>query len=239
MRISELLISMANDLENNPSNEVLELAEYNDDCLAEVALALVSAAGELRKAAAIVEELEPKEENKLSAEKIDTVANLAKALDQSGDLELQKTANVLDELLITISADIDTVKQLKSLQDSRSETLNKKYHSVNKELDKLNKITEMKEEIESSGYLEPHKIHSGLLSQRNCPDHPGNVLIRCGEDEWECSLDHKKYNWKEGFKLLNGDQIPGGDVANQTTTQNIPYQSAYYDDRSSRLNSNN
>jgi len=55
------------------------------------------------------------------------------------------------------------------------------------------------------------------LSTRGCPDHYGAQVARVGEDAWQCSIDHKVYDFKNGFKTMTGKMVPGTFVENQTT----------------------
>ena len=54
------------------------------------------------------------------------------------------------------------------------------------------------------------------LSTRYCPDHPGTSVIRVGEDTYQCPLDKNVYNYNEGYTLMTGTKVPGGNVEEQT-----------------------
>ena len=126
MRIAEMLNAIASWLES-PNNEALLLAEYNDDCAKVVAENCVLAAALLKNAAEQVDTMEPAPESKITPESIEEIANLATALDQSGDPALQKQASVLDELLLTIAAPPNALAERKDLLDNRTDELKKKY----------------------------------------------------------------------------------------------------------------
>jgi hypothetical protein len=236
MRISELLIAIASDLES-PNNEAMLLAEYNDECLGIVAEHCVLAAALLRKAAEEVDSIEPAPESNITAESIEGLANLASALDSSDDLDLKKQASVIDELLLTISAPPHVLADKKANDDRRLDELRKKYEEPRKELEKTNLIADSQKAIAKSDMTKDYKILEAPLSTRYCPDHAGVQIARIGEHLWQCEMDKKTYDFESGFELNNGDKVPGGDVANQTQGLNMPYH-AIFDTREGRLGYN-
>ena len=237
MRISEMLTAIATWLES-PDNEALLLAENDEECLQIVANACVEAAALLKITAEAVEDIEPPAESNITPEALDDLAQLATAFDESGNPALQKQASVIDELLLTIASPPDAVLQRKDLVDKRLDELKKKYEQPSKELDETNKIAESIKAIDKSNMTKDVNILEAPLSSRYCPDHPGSQISRVGEHIWQCELDKKIYNYESGFTLNNGTKVPGGDVANQTQTPNIPYYSIF-DSRESRLNNSN
>jgi len=54
------------------------------------------------------------------------------------------------------------------------------------------------------------------LSIGTCPDHRGHRLVNIGEQTYQCTIDGKVYNWKEGFSDMSGNKYPGGSVDLQT-----------------------
>ncbi len=80
--------------------------------------------------------------------------------------------------------------------------------------------------------------HEGSLSTRYCPDHNGTQAIRIGENEYQCPIDGKKYNYETGYLNYDGQRVPGGSIAAQTPTTSdyggIPMR--IYDSRSDVLN---
>lgn len=236
MRISELLHAMAAWLESS-DNEALLLAEYDENCLNVVATSCVESANALKRAAQEVDLIEPLEESKITPESIEGLANLAAALDSSGDLELMKQASVIDELLLTIAAPPDAASSRNAAQEYRLEELKKKYQNPKKELDELNKVSDSLKAIDKSNMTKEYKVLEAPLSTRYCPDHPGAQISRIGEHFWQCELDKKTYNFESGFELNNGSKVPGGDVANQTQGLSVPTH-AIFDDREGRLQSN-
>jgi len=236
MRIAELLNAMASWLES-PNNEAMMLSEYHEDSMKVVAESCVLAAALLKKAAEEVEGLEPAEPSKITPESVEEIAALAAALDSSGDPKLMKQASVLDELLLTIAAPPNALKDKKAAEDDRLEELRKKYQEPREELRKNDKIADSEKRIKDSGYTKEYKILEAPLSSRYCPDHPGAQISRVGEHVWQCELDKKTYNYETGFELANGSKVPGGDVAQQTQGINTPFH-AIFDTREGRLGSN-
>ena len=233
MRISEMLTAIATWLES-PDNEAILLAEYDDDCLEVVANSCVQAAKLLKITADAVEDIEPPEESKITPESIEDLANLAQALDESGDVELKKQASVIDELLLTIASPPNAVVQRQDLVDQRLVELKKKYEQTGKDLSETNKIADSENLIEKSQMTKQLDVLEAPLSSRYCPDHPGAQIARVGEHMWQCELDKKIYNFETGFTLNNGNKVPGGDVANQTQILDIPYY-AIFDTRDERM----
>jgi hypothetical protein len=236
MRIAELLNSIASWLES-PHNEALLLAEYDEQCLKVVAESCVAAANALKIAAVEVESIEPAAESVITEDSIEEIAALAAALDASGDPALMKQASVLDELLLTVAAPPNALKDKRAAEDKKIDELTKKYHSAQKELDDTHKIADSIKDIDKSKMTKEVRIMEAPLSTRYCPDHPGTQIARIGEHFWQCELDKKTYNFETGFELNDGTKVPGGDVANQT--QGLDYTThSIFDTRSGRLGTN-
>jgi hypothetical protein len=213
MRVSELLTAMATWLES-PENEALLLAEYDDQCLDVVADTCISAASILRLGAAQADLIEPTEEPKLTAEKLDHLNRIITAFDTSGDEDLQKTASVMDELLLTISAPPDWVRNHKQAQKDRLDVLKRDYDRVNGELDAFNGVKESAKAIEKSPFFDEVRIMDHALNTRTCPDHPGAQMARVGEAMWQCSMDKKVFNYAAGYTTEKGEKVPGQYIGN-------------------------
>lgn len=233
MRISEMLNAIATWLES-PTNEALLLAEENEQCLKIVAESCVLAAALLKRTADEVDVLEPVEPSKITPDSIQELANLATALDSSGDPRLKKQASVLDELLLTIAAPPNALAQRKAKEDNRIEELRKKYEGPRKELQTMDKVSDSLKTIDKSNMTKQYRILEAPLNTRYCPDHPGAQIARVGENMYQCELDKKTYNFTTGYELQNGEKVPGGDVAEQTKGLSMPFR-AIFDDRSGRL----
>ena len=236
MRISEMLQAIASWLES-PDNEAMLLAEANDDCMKIVSESCVLAAALIKNAAEEVDSLEPPEESQITAESIDGLANLAHALESSGDPALKKQASVIDELILGIAAPQGSYKAAKAAEDYRLEELKKKYEQPRKDLADTNKIADSEKAIEKSNLTKQYKILEAPLSSRYCPDHPGVQIARIGEHVWQCELDKKTYDFDNGFTLNNGNKVPGGDVSQQTQGLDTPSHSVF-DTREGRLQAN-
>lgn len=236
MRIAELLNSIASWLES-PDNEALLLSEYDENCMKVVAESCITAAAALKKAANEVDSIEPPSESLITEESIQEIANLATALDASGDPALIKQASVLDELLLTVASPPNALKDKKAAEDKKIDEIKKKYHKAKEELDETHKIADSIKAIDKSDMTKEYRILEAPLSTRYCPDHPGAQISRIGENFWQCELDKKTYNFEIGFELNNGSKVPGGDVANQTHGLSNPTESIF-DTRSGRLGTN-
>ena len=62
-------------------------------------------------------------------------------------------------------------------------------------------------------------------------------LIYVGEGTYQCSLDKKIFDFKEGYKNANGKSVPGFNVADQNKidNSNIDFK-ANFDTREGRMN---
>lgn len=214
--INEQLISIANWLEN-PENELF--VNCDDGKLEIVAAILVSAADTLKEGAEIVAEPVNTKESLITPESLDEIAAMANALDASDDEALQKQASVLDELLMTISADRSALLNFKLAEDKRLDELKKKYENVKKQLDEMGKIADAVKEIEKSPAMKEYRSLEFPLKTHYCPDHAGAQISRVDQDAWKCSLDGKTYNYAEGFTLMDGSKVPGGSVEGQSNIQ--------------------
>jgi hypothetical protein len=238
MRISDLLKAYANDLED-VENPALLLSEYDEKCLEVVAHALVQAADLLKNAASEVDAIEPEAESVITPESIEEIANLATALDSSDDPALRKQASVLDELLLTIAAPKDAIRNKKAEEDARLETLRLKYQGTAEKLKDYNKTADQAKEVEKSEYVKNMPIEGSPLKARSCPDHPGTGMFKLeGSDSvYICSLDHKHYDFENGFTLLNGTKVPGGSVSAQSDLGlDNRFFATFFDSRDGRLN---
>ncbi len=65
------------------------------------------------------------------------------------------------------------------------------------------------------------------MSTRSCPDHPGTQLLRVTDNVRQCPVDHRTYNYSEGFKTDDGVEHLGGSIAEQTPSIPGYYQSPH------------
>lgn len=233
MRVSELIKAYAADLEN-PDNEAVLLSEDDDTVMSIVAEAMVKAAEILNKAAEQIEEFEPATESLVTIERIEEMAALAQAFDESGDELLQKQASVIDEILLTIAAPKDVKTVSAEREGQRIEELKKKYHEARDQIHKQDKTVEALKAVKDSQFYKEYKPLQAPLSSRYCPDHSGVQIQRIGEHTYQCEMDKKIYNYETGYTLLSGDKVPGGSVDLQTPPS-VVEPNAQFDTRDSRL----
>lgn len=233
MRVSELLIAVANWLENE-NNEAILLAEHDEASLQATVKACISAAAILKMGAEEVEAIEPKEESKLTPEALDHLNSVVSSLDASQNADFQKSAALIDELLLTLAAPPQWADLSKEAQENRLDVLKAKYEDTKKELDKMNNVVQSAEAIDKSSMFKDIRIMEAPLSTRSCPDHAGALLARVGEHMWQCQMDKKVYNWTTGFTNERGEKIPGGEVSAQAPANVEPH--TIFDTRESRLN---
>ena len=234
MRVSELLMTVAKWLES-PDCEAILLAENNVDCLDSVAKTCIAAAAILKQGATEVEALEPAEEPKLTPEALDHLHQVISAFDSSGDKDLQKTASVMDELLLTLATKPNWASTYKEAQENRLDVLKAKYEDAKKQLDEVNKVKESAKAIDKSPMFKEYRIQEHALSARSCPEHAGSQLARVGEGMWQCQLDKKVFNYSIGYTTDRGEKVPGGSVELQTPLYH-PEPHSIFDTREDRLN---
>jgi hypothetical protein len=233
MRISDMLNAIASWLES-PDNEALLLSEYDKDSMEITAKACVEAAAILRKGAEQVELSEPEQDSSLTEDSIEEIATLASVFDQSDDANLKRTASVLDEILLTIGTNSSALNKSKMAAENRIEDLKKKYEELKNDSES-EKIADAQKAIANSPYTKEYRSMEHALSTRYCPDHPGAPISRVGESLYQCSLDKKQYDFRNGYEDLKGNKVPGGDVSDQGYVDSSSAHSIF-DTREGRLN---
>jgi hypothetical protein len=231
MKLSEKLLIVAGWLESS-ENDLIIKSEEHPEMLELVANALVAASEALYKCAEDIAEIEPAA---ITDEKLDEMAALADAFDESEDPFLVKQASVIDAILETYGANKNALAEFKMLENDRIEQLKKKYKGTKEKLDENIKAADAVKDIEKSEVYKTYRVLEAPLSTRCCIDHPGAPLIRVGENVWECSLDHKHYDYTAGFTTLNGNRVGGGDISNQTHLTHDVGGHAIFDTREQRL----
>jgi hypothetical protein len=232
-------------------NEILVWAEETDNnkVLAHAANVLVKAARALEEVSALTEK---KLDYEMSVEAgsihprdIESLAALAAEFDASDDEFLQKQAAVIDQLLINFAqkglkseAESAEEKELAKLRAKyRAESSDECYKGPREEHEKDIKAAEAVKAIKDQ--VKEYRPLETALSTRYCPDHPGSQVRRVGDNVYQCALDKKIYNYKEGFTTEKGNKVPGTDVANQT--QNLgdrKLEEMSFSTRENRLNAN-
>ena len=214
MRLSEKLMLVASWLESS-ENDLLVEADADESCLTAVASALTKAADALKEGAEEVSKNEP-EPTGITVEKLDEIAAVAQAFDESGDELLRKQASVLDEILLTFAATPGSVAAWKKAEDQHLEDLKKKYEAVKKKQVDIDKLGDSLKEIEKSPLMKQFRPNQAPLNSRYCPDHPGVMVVRVGDHKDQCVLDHKVYDYETGYTLNDGTKVPGGNVSEQS-----------------------
>lgn len=212
-KLSDKILVIAKWLEAQ-DNELL--IEASDEHLDSLALSLVQASDILKEVAEEIKATEPVTQSLITLESLDEMAALATSFDESGDELLEKQAAVLDEILLTLSTPKDYTFNFKKAEDDKINTLKKKYKSPKEELDENIGVKEALDALKKSPTFKTYRPLEASLSSRTCFDHPGAQLARIAEGTWQCSLDHKVYNYDTGFTTLHGDKIGGGSVSEQT-----------------------
>lgn len=161
------------------------------------------------------EEDEKEDEVEKLASNLEDVVKLANLLDATNDPELIKKASALDELLQTLYSPnkqkekIKEAAKIKEIQERMKNAKNQNgdmNQKVGRELNKLN----------SNSQNNRYRPLEHPLSMRTCPDHYGAQIAKLSDDVWQCSIDHKIYDFKNGFITMTGKFVPGTSIENQT-----------------------
>lgn len=235
----------------NRDNELLVWAEQTDNpkLLDHVASILVRAANVLQSVeVAVDKKLEFEmavEADSIHPADIDGLAALSAEFDASDDEFLQKQAAVIDQLLINFAerglraqAESAEEKELAKLRAKyRAESSEECYKGPRKDLERDIKAADAIKAIKSQ--VKEYRPLQASLSTRYCPDHPGSQVRRIGDNIYQCALDKKIYNYREGFTTERGNKVPGTDVANQTQSLgDRALEGMSFSTRENRLNAN-
>ncbi len=224
--LRQKLNKLATELENS-DNELLVLASEEDDneLLQMIAHALLHSAKIMKIAGTYIdnriEEDIAKQTADVTPESIKEIQILADEFDKSGDEFLQKQASVLDQVLLNLGVMRTDGEAYKAAEDTevnrlrekrRAEDSEEDYSAYHKEQEEM--ASEAAAAIKKS--IKQFRPLESSLSTRCCPDHPGAQMSRVADETFQCVLDKKIYNWKDGFSTMKGNKIPGGEVSQQT-----------------------
>jgi len=160
-----------------------------------------------------VGEVEEKTE-KVTSEDLEAVAALAEEFSKSSDTLLRRQASVLDQVLLTFAVPGSREAEA-AAYDSKIAQIKEDMKNPPKQQVKTSfKADEAAKAVDKS--VKEYSPLEAPLKTRSCIDHPGHQLIRLSDDVYECSLDHKKYDYKNGYTTLKGNKVPGGDVSLQS-----------------------
>jgi len=158
---------------------------------------------------------EPKEQDdKVTSEDLEAVAALAEEFSKSGDQLLRRQASVLDQVLLTFAVPEARQAEKAAYDDKIAQIKNDLKNPPKQQVKNSFKADEMAKAVDQQ--IKEYSPLEAPLKTRSCIDHPGHQLIRLSDDVYECSLDRKKYDYKNGFTTLKGNKVPGGDVSLQT-----------------------
>lgn len=187
-----------------------------------------------------IEDLEDLEQSEsLHEDDITSIASLANELDQSGDESLMKKASVLDEVLNILGT--REFLQAKQAQEEQLTKLRDKYlksqqEKANAQIPREPRVLAAEEVVKKELDDKRYRPLEAPSQTRTCPDHPGAQMARVADYVYQCSLDHKIYDYKEGFSNLKGEHIPGGSVDRQTEFGQLPgFPQMVFDTREGRL----
>jgi hypothetical protein len=251
IRTAEMLNAIADWLDSE-DNEALIASEHDDKCLQITAQGLVSAAKALRKTASEVDAVEVAPEDVFTFADLEEMATIASEFDSSEDENIRKKAAMIDDVIMIIAADPRKFVEQKivaagKIQEYRNELrkarerMKKSEEERKGELARINRLDEVEKILDKSDVYkidEESKLGRQMpLRSRHCPDHAGVMLMRLTDDEFQCPMDKKIYNFRDGYTKENGTHVPGRSVGEQSQLRG-QYRNQYtvYDTRFERMN---
>jgi tetratricopeptide (TPR) repeat protein len=180
--------------------------------------------------------------SKSAEEEIDYLTKLANKYDEMGFYDL---ADELDERTIKVANDYKhkTLSLLIELADELDLKGETKTASFVDEISSLVKTADYSWLFKGFNEAQPEykRARDFALSTRYCPDHRGVSVVRLDDNLYQCPLDGKIYDFKNGYQNYDGEMVPGGSVSNQTPQRfdygGIPSQT--YDNRVTLMHGTN
>ena len=221
--IAEQLNKMTYDGDLNEHPVLVAAGEVNSNfVLYTAATALVTAQTAIKEAVNSLEQLAEVAASDLDEEDIDFIAALASEFDADGDPILQKQATVLDQVLLNF-AQKGELEMAKKQAEAEVDRLREKYRQEAMERDYKGPTEAHEKDIKAGDsakeivdQVKRYRPMEAALSTRYCPDHPGAQFARIADGLYQCELDKKMYNFREGYETMKGNKVPGGDVSEQT-----------------------
>lgn len=217
LAVYDLLKSTASWLDN-PDNEVYALLEYDDESLNVTAKACTIASAILKKAVLDLQVISCIEDtNKYNldmADVLDGLNLLAGEFELSSDPNLVKKANLLEDILLTISSNVEEQSKFKQAVEQKIQDIKKKSKEGK------GKVEVVKASIDDQEKGKELRPLQAPLSTRSCPDHPGVSLVRISDGLFYCPLNGKQYDYNSGYVTEKGNRVPGTSVKNQNDQLN-------------------
>lgn len=161
---------------------------------------------------------------------VDDFAAMATELDAAG---FHKEASGIDEILMILAADPSKIKSNKLSTDKKIDELAKKFLDIKSEMRKLHNIEAVEKGIEKSEFMKPVDVSAYPMSTRYDPNMVGVGLARISDGVYQSEADKKIYDYSAGYKMDNGDSVPGADISLQSKIE-VPMEMPIYDTREDR-----
>jgi hypothetical protein len=219
MSIGMDLRVLAKKLENETDELIVKAASKDRATFEKVSQAIAAASTLLEEVASDMDD----DTLDFTPEKLDELAAVAKAFDESGDPLLRKQASLLDEILLSIASPRGLIARAKK---SREDEINKlraemriksreaAYEAPKQALDKMNLVKEQSSAVDEQ--IKRFMPLEAPLQTRYSPDMPGGHMTRITDHIFQDIITGKTFDFRSGYKTIKGNEIPGGDVANQT-----------------------
>jgi hypothetical protein len=208
MSISLELRGLIKKMENMSDNLLVKAARISPELFSNYVNSIARSTVELEKLAESVE-------NQVTPDMLENIVSIANSLDNSEDPRLKKQALILDDLLITITAQMKNHEaEMNRLREKhRTESRENLYTEPKKSLDRQNLIGKAREAVDNQ--LKVYDPLEAPLQTRYSPDMPGTPTTRIADGVYQDVITGKVYNYRSGYTTNKGNKIPGTSVENQ------------------------
>lgn len=220
MAISLDLRELANKLEKNSDELLVNASRKNPEVFEKVATAVAAASTLLED---VADDMDANADHSMTEQQWDEAVATIKAFRETGDDFLKKHASVMEEILLSIGA------QKNAAKESRKATE-----------DEINRLrAERRRSRMEEAYIKPRDEHHDMwnskaqakaveqqvkryvpleapLQTRYPPDRPGGQMTRISDHVYQDITTGIIYDYKAGYTTQKGNKIPGGSVENQT-----------------------
>ena len=181
-----------------------------------------------------------------SADMTEAFSRLSSIADRLDSMGHHKEADVLDEFISKYAEEVGSNDVMDWKEEGDTEQ-SKRYDAQHHHDLLVRKNKGEDERVDREGYKDQSHVHTyqkpgaskkeAALSTRYSPELIGVPLARIGEDQWQCPVTGKVYNFATGYTDMNGEFQPGGSVAAQTPSSS-EYETPHrmFDSRENILN---
>lgn len=212
---------LANKLEKNSDELIIKASQKGPEMFEKISCAIAAASSLLEE---VADDIDNNADNfKMTDKQLDDLAALASEFDKSENEFLRKQASVLDEILLSIGAQKGIVENIKQANEDEINRLRMEkrkarreecYEDPKRAHDEMNNAKAQAKAVEQQ--VKKYVPLEASLQTRYSPDRPGGQMTRITDHVYQDITTGIIYDFKNGYKLQNGNEVPGGAVENQT-----------------------